>query len=264
MRRLPNRLPTFLAICVLLPASIAAHADDAPPKKDGQWRGTAGASLSATSGNTHSSALQLTLDMARQTGHDKVTTGAHLHYARGEVDGESTTTANRASAFGQYDFDLGPRLFAFGKLALERDEPVDLDLRTTLGTGLGWKVLEREGLRFSVSGGLAHSRDRYASAQTVDGETGTRFSRTSVLLAEESEHAFDERISFKQRLELQPALAGARSHLLQFDATLSVALNSTLALTVGLQDRYDSAPPEGRRKNDASLLMGVSLRLGSP
>lgn len=261
---MPPHRPTAAALALAFAALAPALAQEVPPKPDGKWRGTAGAALSASAGNTESSALQLKADLARLTDADKITLGGNTHYARGKVDGERTTTANKLGVFGQYDYNLSERLFSFGKLALDRNEVTSLDLRSALGAGLGWKVIDTDALRFSLLGGLGYTVDRYDSPQTIDGQTATRFARPSALLAEESQHRFSETTTFKQRLEVQPSLGGDRATLVKFTADLGLAINSSMSLTVGLIDTYDSNPPDGQKKNDVSLFTGLNMRLGAP
>ena len=252
-------------LLTLAAAAIAgpALAADEPPKADGLWRGNAGASLAVTSGNTRSTAVQLKADLARLTEVDKISLGGNIHYARSEVDGTDTTAANKLGAFGQYDWNLGPRLFAFGRLALDRDEVTDLDLRSALGAGLGWKLVDTKPLRISLYGGAGYTVDRYAVAQTIGGDTGTRFERASLLLAEESVHELSSSLNFKQRLELSPGVSGDRATLLKFTADVGVAINRTMSLTVGVVNVYDSKPPAGQEKNDFSLFTGLNVRLGA-
>lgn len=251
----------LLALACMAAAAPALAEDK--PRADGQWRGNAGAAVSATSGNTSSTAVLLNADLARLTEADKITVGGHIQYARSEVDGVEETTANQIGAFGQYDFNLSPRLFAFGRLALDRDTLIDLNLRTALNGGLGWKLVDRDDLRFTVFGGLGVAEDRYDAPQTVDGETDTRFRRTTLLLAEESEHALSATTSVKQRLEFLPAIAGDGGHRLNLRADLAVAINSTVGLTVGLISHYDSAPPAGTKSTDTSLFTGLNVKLGA-
>ena len=52
---------TLLALCSLGCTAVVA----APPPADGQWRGTGGAALSVTSGNSSTQAFMLGADMAR-------------------------------------------------------------------------------------------------------------------------------------------------------------------------------------------------------
>lgn len=249
--------PLGLAVAV-----SATAAPEDPPKADGQWRGDGSVAFSAASGTTRTTALLLKADLARLTSTDKISLGGSVDYARNRTDTTSETTSNRISAFGQYDRNLGPRLFAFGKLALDRDGILDLDLRRTVAGGLGWKLVDTKAHRVSLFGGLAHTQDRYGSPRTLGGETGTRFSRASVLLAEESAHELTPTVSFRQRLELLPGISGDRSNLLKFTADLGVAINSTMRLTVGVINDYESEPPDGQKANQFRVFTGLSFRIG--
>ena len=233
-----------------------------PTQADGRWRGLAGASVSATSGNSSSSNVQLNLDMARQTDTDKLTTGALVDYGRSEVDGVRSTTSNKWSLNGQYDYNLSERLYVFGKLGLQGDRVIDLSLRRTLGTGLGYKVIKEADTTFDLFAGVADTRSRYRSVQLIDGVQGTRFSNTSVLLGEESTHKLSDTVFFKQRVEMYPPISGFGGTLVKGTANLGVALNAKMSLNVGLANEYNSAPAAGRKKNDLSLLTGLSVKLG--
>ena len=256
------RGPLLVAVALAVVAGAAA-ADDRV-KTDGLWRGSAGAALSATSGNTRSTAVLLNADVARLTSADKIAFGGNIQYARSEAGGVDKTTADQVGAFGQYDFNLSPRLFAFGRLALDRDSLIDLNLRTALNGGLGFKVLDRNGLRWRVFGGAGVTQDRYDTAKTIGGETDLRFRRTTLLLAEESEHALGASTSLKQRLEWLPSVGGDKGQRLNLRADMAVAIDRTMSLTVGLTARHDSEPPAGTKSTDTGLFTGINVKLGAP
>jgi putative salt-induced outer membrane protein len=253
---------------ISLVAGVAAALSGAPAvaqdKTDGQWRGAGGAALSATSGNTSTSSLLLAADAVKATTADKITLGAAVNRASSKSGGSSTTTADKLGAFGQYDFNLGPRLYAFGRLALDRDHLVDLNLRTSLNGGLGLKLVNTKTTSFEVMAGAGWSGDRYDSRQTIGGKTDTSFSRTSLYLAETSSHQLSPTVSFKQRLDLSPGLTGDKALLAKFTAGLAVAMSSTLNLTVGLTDTYNSKPAAGTKSNDLALFTGVNVKFGAP
>lgn len=260
-----NRILRAVAGSAMLCLTPLALADLAPPPKDGWWRGIAGAALSATAGNTKTSSVLLNTDAARATDHDKVSLGANINYARGTDDaGERTTTADKGSAFGQYDHDLAPRWFGFGRLAFDRDGLIELSLRSTVTGGVGYRLIEMETHTFTLLGGLGYTTERYNTVQTIAGETDTRFNRPSAFLAEESAHKLSPTTSFKQRLEANPALDGSGSVLWKFNANLDVAINSSLSLSVGVIDTYNTEPPEGAAKNDVSLFTGINVKFGGP
>ena len=151
----------------------------------------------------------------------------------------------------------------FGKLGLEGDALVDLNLRSTVAGGLGLKIIDTKELAFSVFGGAAYSTDRYDTAQTIGSKTDTQFSRASLYLGEESSHQLSSSVSFKQRLELYPGLSGDKAKIMKFTAGLGVAMSGTMSLTVGLTDSYNSRPPAGSKKNDVAVFTGINVKFGA-
>jgi putative salt-induced outer membrane protein len=242
---------------------LCATAASAQVKTDGQWRGVGGAALSATSGNTSSTSFALNADMQRATTSDKIAFGAAANYARGKVDGQNKTTADRWSGYGQYDYNLSSALFVFGKLALEGDKLTDLSLRSTVAAGVGYKIIDTKETAFSVFGGGAYSSDKYDVAKIVDGKTDTRFSRSSVMLGEEFSHQLAANTTFKQRLEVYPGLSGDKAVLTKLTAGLGVAVSSTLNLTVGLTHNYNTKPPAGQKKGDLLVFTGINVKFGA-
>ena len=251
---------TWLLAAAGLLAIPHAYAQD---KTDGLWRGTGGAALSATSGNSDTTALNLTTDMVNASSSDKLGLGGAYSYSKSKTAGVSNTTADKWNAYGQYDFNLSPQAFAFGKLGLEGDKLVKLDLRASVAAGLGYKLIATKETSFSLFGGLAYSADQYGATQTIGNSTGKHFQRSSVYLGEESAHQLSATTTFKQRLDFYPGLSGDKAKIAKFSAGLGVAMNSTLNLTVALTDNYNSAPPAGNKKNDMGLFAGVNVKLGA-
>jgi putative salt-induced outer membrane protein len=257
MNPTPFKRAALAAACVLS-ANAMAQA-----KTDGLWRGQGGAALSATSGNTTTTSLLLNAEAARATTADKISLGGMVNYARSTVDGQRKTTSNKWGAFGQYDFNLTTNIFAFGKLGFEGDKLIDLSVRTSLAGGLGYKVINTAANSFTVFGGLGYVTDKYGADQTVGDKTGSSFSRVSLYAGEESSHQITPTVSAKQRLDLYPGLSGDKAFLAKFNASLNVAMSSTLNLSVGLTDSYNSKPPVGFKKNDLGLFTGVNVKFGA-
>lgn len=174
---------TVIRLSLLAAALLVASTAFAQVKTDGQWRGAGGAALSATSGNSNTTALSVNGEMLRATAQDKITLGANTLYGRSEnAAGVSSTTANKWAAAGQYDYNLRPALFVFGKLGFEGDTLIDLSLRSTLAAGLGYKLIDTKETSFNVFGGVGYSTDQYDKTQTIAGKRGKSFSRASLAL----------------------------------------------------------------------------------
>lgn len=253
----------ILSITLTLFGASLATASFAQVKADGNWRGSGGAALSATSGNTSSTSLLLNADAVRATASDKIILGGAINYARSKVAGVQETTANKWALGGEYQYNLTPRVYGFGKLGLEADKLIFLSRRAALTTGLGYKVIDTPDLTFDVLGGVGYITDKYSSAQTIAGKTDTSFSRATLYLAEESNHKLSSTTSFKQRLDLYPGVSGDKAFLAKFSAGLSVAMSNTMNLTVGVTDAYNSKPGAGLKKNDFGFFTGVNVKFGA-
>ncbi len=252
--------PRLLLIAAGILTLTAAHAQTKP---DGLWRGAGGAALAITSGNSDATTMNLNVDMAVATAADKISLGGAYNYGKSKAAGVTSTTADKWNAYGQYDYNLNSKIYAFGKLGMEADKLTHLDLRSTVAGGLGYKLIDTQELSFNVFGGAAYSTDSYGVTQTIGSRTGKHFSRTSLFVGEESAHQLSAAASFKQRLEFYPGLTGDKAKIAKFSAGLAVAMSSTMNLTVGLTDAYNSAPPAGSKKNDLGFFTGINVKLGS-
>jgi len=253
----------FIKHALIAATGLAASGAWAQAHPDGLWRGAGGAALSATAGNTSSSSLLLNAEASKATAADKITLAAAVNRAQSKTDGVSKTTADKWAGNGQYDLNLSPRLFVFGKLGLEADKLVALSLRTSLAGGLGYKLVSTEQTSFEIFGGLGYSTDRYDSDRTIAGKTARSFSRASIYLGEASAHQLSPTASLKQRLELYPGISGDKALLAKFSASLNVAMNSKLSLNVGLNHTHNSKPAAGTKKGDTGLFTGISVKFGA-
>ncbi|RZI82578.1 MAG: DUF481 domain-containing protein [Rubrivivax sp.] len=242
----------------------AVNTADAPADipSEVQWRGVVGLSLAATSGNSNTSALVMNLDLSRLTDEHKTSLTGYINEGKNKVNGQAVTTAGKWGLAGQYDRNLTPDWFAFGKLSFERDRVIDLALRSQTSLGLGYHVYRSDSSTFDVFSGLSRTTERYDSFKTVGDETGQHFVSNGILLGQESTHQLTETVFLKQRLEYYTGLSGPMEQLVKYSASLNVAMTKTMSLSVNLVDTYNSHPANGQKKNDASLLTGVNLKLG--
>lgn len=257
-RRPARRTPLALAGLAGLASVMAAatvHAQ-APTPEDGQWRGSFGIGASFASGNTSSRTVSVNGDAARATPVDKISLAGTGLYAKS--DGETTGAQLRLG--GRYDHVLSDQWFSFGSLDLERDQIAELDLRSTVGGGLGYHVVKRDDHVWDVFGGLGYTDERYGEPTFVDDALRTHYGYAALLLGEESTHRLNETVSAKQKLVVFPNLRDRGEYRATLDATLSVAMTQRLALNVGLSVRHNSDPGIGLKTTDTLLTTGVSMK----
>ena len=236
-----------------LVACSAVLAED-PPKPDGLWRGTLGAGLNVTQSTTNSLNLNLTGDAVRATAQDQWNFAAALLYGTSEdADGVKTTSANLGRIGARYAYNLSPRLFGFGSLDFNYDRLQEIDLRSVVAGGLGYRIIDTSLNRFEVSGGLTYNRTRYVS-ETVNA--------AEALLAEESNHKLSASTTVRQRLAVFPNLSDTGEYRLQFSAGLVTKITGDLNLTVTLANNYQSNPQPGIDRNELLFITGISVAFG--
>jgi putative salt-induced outer membrane protein len=243
-----------IAACAVL-ASGLTYAQ-ATVKPDGVWRGALGAGLTFTDGNSRSSAFNLNAETIRATANDKTRIyGAALY---GRSSGKET--ANQLRAGGRYDHDLTPQVFGFGGVDLERDKLGNIEMRVAPSVGLGYHVIKNANTTFDVFGGVGYVYDKYFNATTIDGKIRDTYGRPELLLGEASTHKISASTSFRQSFTIYPNLSNRGEFRSVFDAGLAVAMSSSLSLTVGLVNRYNSDPGLNIKKSDTLFVTGIAAK----
>ena len=231
-------------------AAVPALAQDKP---DGEWRGKLSFALSFSSGNTDANSLSLGADAVRATADDKITLATTALRSESKSAGVTTKTAELFKVGGRYDRNLDKRYFAFGALDFEKDKLQQLDLRSSLGAGLGYHVVATKETTFDIFGGLGATREEFTTSSR---------NFTEVILGEESSHQITESTAFKQRLAIYPNLKDSGEYRGTFDATLATALSAGWNFNVTLSNRYVSNPQPGLKSSDTLLLVGVASKFG--
>ena len=259
-RRSRGRILQRCAACVLFTAAALASAPamaQATLKPDGQWRHLITAGANFNSGNTRTTALNLSIDSVRATPGEKWSVQAQgLHAASA-----GSTTAERLQASTQYNRDLSPRTFGFGQVGALHDRPANLQVRLSTSGGFGLHLMKKDDAFWDAWAGVSVSQERYVSPVTHDGAVRERASDAGLLFAEESVLRLTDSTRLKQKLVFQPSLREPGRSRTEFDSQLTVAINARLNLSVGLSMRYSSRPPPGVERLDTALVTGLALRI---
>ncbi|HEY0954817.1 MAG TPA: DUF481 domain-containing protein [Roseateles sp.] len=243
-----SRLTLALGAATLALVSQTVQAQDTP---DGQWHGGLSLSGALASGNSSSRTLAANADTSRATALDKISLYGLANYGRNKVDGVDTTTADLLRLGGRYDFNYGPRWFAFGGAEGETNESGGVRDRYSLNGGLGYHLLKGDTHSWDLFGGAGYTDTRFTD--------GNRANGAQVLLGEESSHKLSETTSLKQRLVYYPE-GGELGDRATFDAGLATTISGGWTLNAGLSTRYASRVPAGTKKTDNLLTMGFGYK----
>lgn len=236
----PISIVCFIS-CYLMTVAPAAAGDSS-------WQGNAALSFSRSAGNTNGTTYSLAVDEARSTETSKLSVFASALYGKSQ----GVVSADKTRLGARYDHNLSSELFSFGLLEFEQDRMANLDLRSGLGAGLGYHWLKREDVTFDLFGGLSHNRSDMMIGNTVN--------TSEAFLSEESTHALTPNTRFRQKLSYYPSLQSGEFRSV-FDSSLVFSLNSTMGLSISLQNKYNSDIGAGVKHSDTVLLTGLNIKL---
>ncbi len=217
------------------------------------WSGYIDGGFSFSGGNADTSAIVTSMRTRRSTQRDKISIYATTLFAQNSNSGVSETTANAIRGGTRYEVNVSDRLFTFGFLDLEFDEFQNLDLRSVLGGGLGWRLQNTDRTVFNVFSGGSFNQEFFTSETRRNGE---------ILLGQELTYQLVESTALSERFSFYPNLSNTGGYRFQFDSTLTTELAKWLALHITLSDRFLSNPTPGVKKNDVLLTTGVRFSFG--
>lgn len=167
-------------------------------------------------------------------------------------DGRSVL-ANELRGFTRFEYDLAPRLFAFGSLEAEHDEVERLSIRGVPKAGLGYKLWERpEKSYLAVDLGGAWVYERF-----FGGEKNDYF---GVAFGTEWTYELPFGALWTARADYLPSVSDwVEDYLLRGETSLLFPLTDHFAFKTTLINLYDSTPAEGTQSNSFQTLVGVSV-----
>jgi hypothetical protein len=109
-----------------------------------KWTGAVTINGLITQGNSESQSLGASLNVVRRSEIDRITFGGAYYYGRqkSKNTGQWETNVNNWFVLGKYDFFLTKHFYLYAAGRAEQDHIADLDLRLTLGGGVGYQWFE--------------------------------------------------------------------------------------------------------------------------
>lgn len=185
---------------------------------------------------------------------------SHRLAARFDYQRQNGVTS-REQMFASYEprWQFGKNVFAYGLARYDRDQIQGIDGRYAISGGLGYKVVDREGLSLSVKAGPAYRVTEY-----TDGRTD---SRLAALAGLDFDWKVFERLTFTQDANAVAETGGEAVVLIDGSNTtinlitgLDFAVSDRLRARMSYQLDYDSNPPVGKVSTDtltrATLIYG--------
>ena len=177
--------------------------------------------------------------------------------------------ANLVQSGLEYDYNLGPRLFANATATFISNALQDLDLRSIYGGGLGMHAIKSSSTTLDLIGGLNYTHETYSDGPPVVPPTVpptlASYGMTNRFMAATIEDDFMDKLGkstvLTEKLDFYPGLTDAERG--QYQMAFLVGTVTKISKWLGWQnqfsDIYVSNPPTGTKKNDVILTTGLNV-----
>lgn len=144
---------------------------------------------------------------------------------------------------------------------LENDE-LNLDLRTTIKTGLGFFILRTNHLYWKVEGGFAYNNELYFEDSTVDTDTDSKPRRSDEAYFGTEVNLFDIKdLSVLTRMIVYPGLSDRGRFRYDFKFEVKYDLPLDLYIKAGTTVNYDNRPVGDAYETDYVINTGLGWEL---
>ena len=159
-------------------------------------------------------------------------------------------TARNSLASLKHNYFVSKRIFIESFGMLEKDTLQNLQLRSTIGSGLGYQFYESARTTLSLSLGLAHVSEHFTNSpntQTPSGRWSLRW-----------EHAlWPDRVKVFHRHEGFYDVTAGNAFRINADQGVRITVYKNLFFNVEYDLRLNTQPAPGRKKTDEALIFGV-------
>lgn len=216
-----------------------------PESEPPQWTGAVTLGSSVSGGNTDIKKSTLTADAIKKLEKSRYTLGLIWNFS--EEDDE--ISQRRIFGSGQFDRFVTDRLYWLAQLSGESDKNASVDLRTTMGGGIGYQFLENEKWKLSGEVGVSYFDERFANDEDSD--------YVALRTAYKVDWTPNSRWSLAQAIQLFLSLEDADDIYAKADTRLKVTLSGTLFAQLQWIYDWDNTPASGKERVDNLYLLTI-------
>jgi putative salt-induced outer membrane protein YdiY len=218
-----------------------------PPQEPAlRLNGRINVGLNKASGNTDTESGHVDAELIARAAKNRMTLGGA--YNRASDDNQKTEDNLRG--YLKHDYFLTEKLYWYLKGGVERDDFKDIDLRTTIGPGLGYQVFEGERMNLSFEAGPSYVYTDYDNAEVEDSISGR--------WAVKFDRFFFEKL-FQYYFSNEGFVSASdTSDVFMFTKTgLQFPLYSGFFLNAGFEWDWDNMPAEEAEKSDYRYILSL-------
>ncbi|MFQ5666935.1 MAG: YdiY family protein [Candidatus Binatia bacterium] len=209
------------------------------------WTASLSVSLSGTQGNTSTAAFGVSAEAQRKTKDDRLKVNVRTDNQTRSGKTEVQSTFGR----GLYDYSLNDWWFLSAVGEFEHDRFKDLNLRTRIGGGPGWRFVKTNTMSLTTVLGASYVNENFRVANDRSFASG--------LVSEEFRWKVSDQQSVHQLLEFHPNVQKVKDFTSRFELGFRQTIIAALFADLGFIFEYDNVPAPGKKKED--LKYGLTL-----
>lgn len=211
--------------------------------------GSVNAGFVTTGGNTDVNNLRVDGEVVARASANRYTGGAAVNHA--SDSGRDTAESWTGSA--KYDRFVSPRMFVNANAIFTHDKFRDLDLRSALGAGLGYQVLDTALLKLTADAGLGYVSENLASSPD-DSYAAVRESAKLDIFV------LPGRVQLFHNHDGYFGVTGDDNLFFRTQNGARIGLAAGVVTTAQLDVDYDRSPAPGRRNTDHTFALTFGYR----
>jgi putative salt-induced outer membrane protein YdiY len=204
---------------------------------------------SSSSGNSSTTRLNADAELVARRRANRFTLGGRGNHAS---DGNKDTESN-AAAYFKYDRFLTPRWYGYGSTTFEYDPFRDIKLRSTVGVGSGYQVIESLRTNLSLEGGLDYVQTDFYDAPDEQFPAARLALRFDMWLIE-------DRMQFFNRDEVYASLEQIEQSFIRTQTGLRFPLHDRFIAQAQLNYDWDGNPQPGRDAVDQTVVFSLGYK----
>lgn len=214
-----------------------------PPPPAVTCKGNIAGGGNVSRGNTHETSANISAGFEARSRRHRLTLAGKYNY--GETDSE--ITARNALGRIKYDFFLKKSLYTYAHGRFERDDFQDINLRSTMGLGLGYQFLETKRINLFAEAGISNFNEDFMEARDRDYAAARESMSFNVDIV-------PKRIKFFHLHELYYSLDESKTYYLSSEQGFRLLLFRSFFAQFQVDFDYNSKPAPEKEKADISYI----------
>ncbi len=237
------------------PLALDQLAELNPDETGAKWTGAVNIGGVYLTGNTERRSMNAGADAERRTQDDRLTVRGRWDYSEDKVGPGLWNLSQRRTYGGmKYDYFFAPKWYFWGNVSAEGDTKANLDLRMTVGAGIGHQLYDTKTFKLGLEVGPAYVYEDYRTNTPTSESVSGRGAYTL-------QWDITDTVRFLQFTEAFFSLEDGSDVFVRKDSRLQTKLSDSMIGQLQWILLYDNTPAPGndRADNNVNLSVGWSF-----